>query len=94
MPIFLFFRIFSASGGGGWGGTNGLRPLTYPDTLARDTGLVLNELAQAMAKDSYGVTLFLQSRRQSIDDDDDDDDGQLTCIRLMMMMMMMMMMVS
>ena len=25
------------------------RPLAYPDTLARDTGLVLNELAQAMA---------------------------------------------
>ena len=27
----------------------GNRPLTYPDTLARDTGHILNELAQAMA---------------------------------------------
>ena len=27
----------------------GNRPLTYPDTLARGTGLILNELAQAMA---------------------------------------------
>ena len=30
----------------------GNRPLTYPDTLARDTGLVLNEIAQAVANRS------------------------------------------
>ena len=27
----------------------GNRPLTYPDTLARDTGLILSEVAEAMA---------------------------------------------
>ena len=60
--------------------------------LARGTGLVLNNLPRQWQTDPCGVTLFLQSRRQSIDDDDDDDDDeeedddddddQLTCIRL------------
>ena len=51
----------------------GNRPVTYPDTLARATGFILNELMNLLRQrqiDPYGVTLFLQSRRQSIDDDD------------------------
>ena len=42
--------------------------------MARGTGLVLNNLPRQWQTDPCGVTLFLQSRRQSVDDDDDDDD--------------------